>query len=109
MSHILNFEDFLNEGVKFNPKPFNQVKPGNTAHVFGSNDTWSVIATGLGKDFKSKLQKYDESGAVTDMQNNPEDFGMDKSDWAELELIAVEFEGEVAVYTYGDDGAWVNK
>jgi hypothetical protein len=109
MKHIKTFESFLNEAVKYNPKPFDQVKAGNTAHVIGSDDAWEVLATGLGADFKSKLQKYDVSGVVSSMMQNPRSYGMDRSEWEELELIAVKHEAQVEVYTYGDDGAWVNK
>ena len=53
MKHIHTFESFLNENVKFNPKPFDQVKPGNTAHVVGSDNAWEVLATGYGADYES--------------------------------------------------------
>jgi len=109
MKHIKTFESFLNEVASFNPKPFDQVKPGNTAHVIGDTNAWEVLATCNGKDFDAKLKKYDESGAVSDMKKNPKSYGMEPSDFDELELIAVKHGSEVAVYTYDDGGAWVNK
>jgi hypothetical protein len=109
MSHILNFEDFLNEGAKFNPKPFNQVKPGNTAHVLGHDGAWEVLATGYGRDYESKLKKYDTYRTISVMKKNPGNYGMEKSDFDELELIAVKHGDMINVYTYDDGGSWVNK
>ena len=98
---------------KFKPKAFDQVKAGDVAHVFGDlYQEYTVVATGLGKDFVKKLKQYDESGIVTDMQMNPANYGLEAADWEELELIAVATDSPrdpSSVYTYGDDGAWVNK
>ena len=104
-----NNEESVDEAVKFNPKPFNQVRPGNTAYVMGSSDAWKVLAVGTGKEFDSKLKKYDTSGIIADMKSRPDNFGLEKGDFEELELIAVEHGKNIAVYTYDEGGAWVNK
>ena len=102
-------EEYVNEAVKFNPKPFNQVKAGDTAYVMGSSNPWKVLAVGTGKEFDSKLKKHDASGVIADMKSRPDNFGLEKGDFEELELIAVQNGKEIAVYTYDDGGAWVNK
>lgn len=101
MKHVKLFEDFVNEAqIKFKPKGFNQVKPGNTAHVYGDDNAWEVIATGYGKDFDSKLSKYDKSGAAEELKDDP--------NFDDIFFIAVKHGSETAVYVYGSDGAWVN-
>ncbi len=104
-----NNEEYVNEAVKFNPKPFNQVKAGDTAYVMGSSNPWKVLAVGTGKEFDSKLKKHDASGVIADMKSRPDNYGLEKGDFEELELIAVQNGKEIAVYTYDDGGAWVNK
>jgi hypothetical protein len=105
MKHVKTFESFISdsmsEAAKYNPKSFDQVKPGNTAFVYGDDNAWQVVDTAMGKDFDKKLKKYDQSGAADELKND--------SDWDTMELIAVKHNSEVAVYTYGEDGAWVNK
>jgi hypothetical protein len=112
MKHIPTFEEFLNESVKqvkYDPKPFDQVKPGDTAYVIGDSSAWEVIASGYGDEFDAKLKKYDVSGSVSDMQQNPPRYGMTKNEFKEIELIAIKNKYETAVYFYDDSGAWVNK
>jgi len=109
MKHIKTFESFINEAIKFNPKPFDKVKPGNTAYTVGDTNAWEVIATGYGDDYDSKLKKYDESGVVGDMKKNPKSYGLTPEEFADLEFIAIKHGNETMVFTYDDGGAWVNE
>jgi hypothetical protein len=103
------YESFLNESNGFKDgkiKQFHLVKPGDTAEDY-NGEKWEVLAKGTGKDFKRALSKYDQSGSMSDMINNPSSYGMSKSDANELELIAVQMDDESAVFVYDPDGACV--
>jgi hypothetical protein len=108
---IPSFDQFVNESNSINEakkiKDFDKVKVGDKAKDYG-DETSTVIAKGYGRDYDKILAKYDSSGAVLDMKHKPSAFGMTKSDWDNLELIAVEnSDGEFVVYTYDPDGACV--
>ena len=109
MEHIKTFESFVNEGMKHNPKPFDQIKPGDTAHTIGDNNSWEVLVTGYGKDYDSKLKKYDESGTVRDIKRRPSNYGMEQEDFEESRFIAVKRGSNIRVFTYDEGVIWVNK
>jgi len=102
MRNIESFEDFVNESYNLKEstndevneakkiKPFNKVKVGDKAEDY-HGDVYNVIAKGKMKD----LKKYDDSGTAGDFLEPDED------------VIALDLEGETAVFTYGDDGAVV--
>jgi hypothetical protein len=111
MKHIKTFESFLNESNSINEakkmKDFAKVKIGDKAEDYEDRE-WTVVAKGLGREYDKVLAKYDSSGAVQDMKHNLASVGMSKSDWDNLELIAVsDSTGEFAVYVYEPDGACV--
>lgn len=109
MKNLPTYEQFINESIKFNPKPFDKVKPGDIAYTIGDKDQWEVVATGYGDEYDSKLKKYDESGSVYDMKKNPKSYGMSKSDFDNIEFIAIKNGNETMVFTYDNGGAWVNE
>ncbi len=108
--YIPTFDQYLNESdinEAKKIKDFPKVKVGDKAKDYADHE-WTVIAKGLGREYDKFLAKYDSSGAMLDMKHKPASFGMSKSDWDQLELIAVSNkEGEYVVYTYDPDGACV--
>lgn len=110
-TYIPSFDQFINESNSINEakkiKDFEDVKIGDKAEDY-NDENLTVVAKGYGKDYDRILAKYDSSGAVLDMKNRPSSFGMSKSEWNDLELIAVKDSvGEFIVYTYDPDGACV--
>jgi hypothetical protein len=119
-NHIPTFDQFVNESISGEDKlttfdeifesgrvkDFGKVKVGDKAEDYHGEE-WKVVAKGTGKDFDKTLSKYDESGAMIDMQIKPAQFGLSKKDWDELEMIAVQKGRETAVFTYDPDGACV--
>jgi hypothetical protein len=117
--HIPTFDQFINESNDTDKltttdeifesgrvKDFSKVKVGDKAEDYHGEE-WKVVAKGTGKEFDKVLAKYDDSGAMLDMQIKPAQFGLSKTDWDELEMIAVERGREKAVFTYDPDGACV--
>ncbi len=110
IQYIPTFDQFINES-NINEakkiKDFPKVKVGDKAKDYSDHE-WTVVAKGLGREYDKVLAKYDSSGALLDMKHKPSSFGMTKSDWDQLELIAVsDSSGEFVVYTYDPDGACV--
>jgi len=91
--------------MKTSLKPFAEVEIGDIATT-PEGEEGEVLAIGYGKDF-ALIAEYDESGAVMDMKMDPSQYGMSRQDFNELELIAIRFEDEDAVFTYDYDGAYI--
>ena len=109
MSHIKSFNNFINESAGFNPKPFNKVKPGDIATVVDDFGEWVVIATAYGSEYDSKLKKYDRDRVIYYMKSSAASYGLEPGDFDESEFIVVKSGLMTFIYSYGDDGAWVNK
>lgn len=98
MKHIKIFEDF-NVAKAVIGQSF--VTSGMVATDY-NNEKWKVIKVVPMKDF-STIKKYDESGAMAEAMENPDDYEIEDDTY----LIAVKNADETAVFTYGPDGACV--
>lgn len=105
MAHIKTFENFLNEGMQYNPKPFSEVKPGDIAQVSGDPNKWEVVTTAYGREYNTKLKPHDKDKLIADMKASL----LEPGEFASLEFVVVKHRKLSYIYTYDEDGAWVNK
>lgn len=110
MKKLPSFDEFLNESSKKN-KDFKDVKPGDTA-LDVSHEKWTVLDKATGRtEFLKKLRKYDESGAMEDFLNSPQDWeDQDNYSPETLQMVAAKSSKHgIAVFTYDDGGLTVYK
>jgi hypothetical protein len=87
-------------------KNFDDVKAGDKGITFADQPV-TIIAKAKGKkDCLEQLSKYDDSGWIQELINNPDDYGIDDVDTMELVAAEMEF-GVTFVYCYGDGGVEV--
>ena len=71
----------------------------------------TVLGTAVGeKGYKSKLKKWDGSGAMSEVFYSPEDYDYTREDLDSLEMIAIRDDsGRSSVFIYEPDGFIVYK
>lgn len=88
--------------------PFKKLKE-NQVVVDYADMNWIVIDTAIGKEGYKRLEQYDESGAVYDFFETPEQYEHTEKQADKRKLVAVVNETGYAVFVYGYDGVLAYK